>query len=236
MWCFSPEFCQCMNLINGAFDVIIWSIYFWCDLDFVLHCEMCFYWLCFIIVVWVLYGLNSKGQAWLACDFHIKVLLNSSLLGRIIVFIFMYCLFTESRLEGWLSLPVRNNTKKFGWVKKVISTFECCSFSFRFNYSHFPSGVVEWTCLHVQTHKTCLCFLVWVDVTCFLCKRLTLWVISKMGSEVINRSLFFWCFCVPWETPPDVIERPLILDTCVTMAVHVWSGWCDSMCRFQILK
>jgi Rho-associated protein kinase 2 len=30
----------------------------------------------------------------------------------------------ESRLEGWLSLPVRNNTKKFGWVKKVIDTFE----------------------------------------------------------------------------------------------------------------
>ncbi|OWK10519.1 ROCK2, partial [Cervus elaphus hippelaphus] len=25
--------------------------------------------------------------------------------------------FPESRLEGWLSLPVRNNTKKFGWVK-----------------------------------------------------------------------------------------------------------------------
>uniref|UniRef100_K7FUU5 Rho-associated protein kinase n=1 Tax=Pelodiscus sinensis TaxID=13735 RepID=K7FUU5_PELSI len=24
----------------------------------------------------------------------------------------------KSRLEGWLSLPVRNNTKKFGWVKK----------------------------------------------------------------------------------------------------------------------
>ncbi|XP_069661893.1 rho-associated protein kinase 2 isoform X2 [Haliaeetus albicilla] len=27
---------------------------------------------------------------------------------------------TESRLEGWLSLPVRNNTKKFGWVKKYV--------------------------------------------------------------------------------------------------------------------
>ncbi|XP_007445546.2 rho-associated protein kinase 2-like [Python bivittatus] len=26
----------------------------------------------------------------------------------------------ESRLEGWLSLPARNNTKKFGWVKKYI--------------------------------------------------------------------------------------------------------------------
>ncbi|KAL6055677.1 hypothetical protein STEG23_034239, partial [Scotinomys teguina] len=26
----------------------------------------------------------------------------------------------ESRLEGWLSLPVRNNTKKFGWVKKYV--------------------------------------------------------------------------------------------------------------------
>ncbi|XP_013922666.1 PREDICTED: rho-associated protein kinase 2 [Thamnophis sirtalis] len=28
--------------------------------------------------------------------------------------------FPESRLEGWLSLPARNNTKKFGWVKKFI--------------------------------------------------------------------------------------------------------------------
>ncbi|KAF4801078.1 Rho-associated protein kinase 2 [Turdus rufiventris] len=27
---------------------------------------------------------------------------------------------TESRLEGWLSMPVRNNTKKFGWVKKYV--------------------------------------------------------------------------------------------------------------------
>ncbi|KAL7988060.1 hypothetical protein Chor_006979, partial [Crotalus horridus] len=26
----------------------------------------------------------------------------------------------ESRLEGWLSLPARNNTKKFGWVKKGV--------------------------------------------------------------------------------------------------------------------
>ncbi|XP_062981235.1 rho-associated protein kinase 2 isoform X1 [Elgaria multicarinata webbii] len=26
----------------------------------------------------------------------------------------------ESRLEGWLSLPARNNTKKFGWVKKYV--------------------------------------------------------------------------------------------------------------------
>ncbi|XP_070588968.1 rho-associated protein kinase 2 isoform X2 [Erythrolamprus reginae] len=28
--------------------------------------------------------------------------------------------FPESRLDGWLSLPARNNTKKFGWVKKYI--------------------------------------------------------------------------------------------------------------------
>uniref|UniRef100_A0A8C7YL52 non-specific serine/threonine protein kinase n=1 Tax=Oryzias sinensis TaxID=183150 RepID=A0A8C7YL52_9TELE len=27
--------------------------------------------------------------------------------------------YTETRLEGWLSLPVRNNTKKFGWERKV---------------------------------------------------------------------------------------------------------------------
>uniref|UniRef100_A0A7N6FLT9 Rho-associated protein kinase n=1 Tax=Anabas testudineus TaxID=64144 RepID=A0A7N6FLT9_ANATE len=26
----------------------------------------------------------------------------------------------ETRLEGWLSLPVRNNTKKFGWEKKYV--------------------------------------------------------------------------------------------------------------------
>lgn len=26
---------------------------------------------------------------------------------------------TETRLEGWLSLPVRNNTKRFGWERKV---------------------------------------------------------------------------------------------------------------------
>ncbi|XP_042304407.1 rho-associated protein kinase 2 isoform X4 [Sceloporus undulatus] len=28
--------------------------------------------------------------------------------------------FPESRLEGWLSLPARNNTKKFGWVRKYV--------------------------------------------------------------------------------------------------------------------
>ncbi|KAK9533314.1 hypothetical protein VZT92_008438 [Zoarces viviparus] len=28
--------------------------------------------------------------------------------------------YTEMRLEGWLSLPVRNNTKKFGWEKKYV--------------------------------------------------------------------------------------------------------------------
>ncbi|XP_054586147.2 rho-associated protein kinase 2 isoform X2 [Nothobranchius furzeri] len=28
--------------------------------------------------------------------------------------------YAESRLEGWLSLPVRNNTKKFGWEKKYV--------------------------------------------------------------------------------------------------------------------
>uniref|UniRef100_A0A667YZT4 Rho-associated protein kinase 2 n=1 Tax=Myripristis murdjan TaxID=586833 RepID=A0A667YZT4_9TELE len=28
--------------------------------------------------------------------------------------------YTETRLEGWLSLPVRNNTKKFGWEKKYV--------------------------------------------------------------------------------------------------------------------
>uniref|UniRef100_A0A8C2XLP9 Rho-associated protein kinase n=1 Tax=Cyclopterus lumpus TaxID=8103 RepID=A0A8C2XLP9_CYCLU len=28
--------------------------------------------------------------------------------------------YTEIRLEGWLSLPVRNNTKKFGWEKKYV--------------------------------------------------------------------------------------------------------------------
>ncbi|XP_072313709.1 rho-associated protein kinase 2 isoform X2 [Eucyclogobius newberryi] len=28
--------------------------------------------------------------------------------------------FTETRLEGWLSLPVRHNTKKFGWERKYV--------------------------------------------------------------------------------------------------------------------
>lgn len=28
--------------------------------------------------------------------------------------------YTETRLEGWLSLPVRTNTKKFGWEKKYV--------------------------------------------------------------------------------------------------------------------
>uniref|UniRef100_A0A8C4SAI7 non-specific serine/threonine protein kinase n=1 Tax=Erpetoichthys calabaricus TaxID=27687 RepID=A0A8C4SAI7_ERPCA len=28
--------------------------------------------------------------------------------------------YPESRLEGWLSLPFRNNTKKFGWEKKYV--------------------------------------------------------------------------------------------------------------------
>ncbi|XP_026007230.1 rho-associated protein kinase 2 isoform X1 [Maylandia zebra] len=28
--------------------------------------------------------------------------------------------YTEMRLEGWLSLPVRNNTKKFGWERKYV--------------------------------------------------------------------------------------------------------------------
>ncbi|TRY98817.1 hypothetical protein DNTS_021087, partial [Danionella cerebrum] len=27
---------------------------------------------------------------------------------------------TETRLEGWLSLPVRNNTKRFGWERKYV--------------------------------------------------------------------------------------------------------------------
>ena len=30
---------------------------------------------------------------------------------------------SESRLEGWLSMPVRNNTKRFGWERKVPWTF-----------------------------------------------------------------------------------------------------------------
>uniref|UniRef100_A0AAY4A7A2 Rho-associated protein kinase n=1 Tax=Denticeps clupeoides TaxID=299321 RepID=A0AAY4A7A2_9TELE len=29
-------------------------------------------------------------------------------------------LYSEMRLEGWLSLPVRNNTKRFGWEKKYV--------------------------------------------------------------------------------------------------------------------
>ncbi|XP_031436746.1 rho-associated protein kinase 2 isoform X2 [Clupea harengus] len=28
--------------------------------------------------------------------------------------------YTESRLEGWLSMPVRNNTKRFGWERKYV--------------------------------------------------------------------------------------------------------------------
>ncbi|XP_048126881.1 rho-associated protein kinase 2 [Alosa alosa] len=28
--------------------------------------------------------------------------------------------FAETRLEGWLSMPVRNNTKRFGWEKKYV--------------------------------------------------------------------------------------------------------------------
>lgn len=33
--------------------------------------------------------------------------------------------FSEMRLEGWLSMPVRNNTKRFGWEKKVPTKFFC---------------------------------------------------------------------------------------------------------------
>ena len=43
---------------------------------------------------------------------------------RDLLYLYSYVVLIESRLEGWLSLPVRNNTKKFGWVKKVIDTFK----------------------------------------------------------------------------------------------------------------
>lgn len=46
------------------------------------------------------------------------------ILLRDLLYLHSYLVLIESRLEGWLSLPVRNNTKKFGWVKKVIDTFE----------------------------------------------------------------------------------------------------------------
>lgn len=63
--------------------------------------------------------------------FRIKILL-SSLLPKENCYLYphMLCLFVESRLEGWLSLPARNNTKKFGWVKKVIDTLEYEPFVF----------------------------------------------------------------------------------------------------------
>lgn len=43
----------------------------------------------------------------------------------------------ESRLEGWLSLPVRNNTKKFGWVKKVR---RCCDDAMQVSTLMFITG------------------------------------------------------------------------------------------------
>uniref|UniRef100_A0AAY4A898 non-specific serine/threonine protein kinase n=1 Tax=Denticeps clupeoides TaxID=299321 RepID=A0AAY4A898_9TELE len=38
----------------------------------------------------------------------------------LVVTFFGDCSIAEMRLEGWLSLPVRNNTKRFGWEKKYV--------------------------------------------------------------------------------------------------------------------
>lgn len=90
--------------------------------------------------------------------------------GAISLFILnSLCLLVESRLEGWLSLPVRNNTKKFGWVKKVISAFKYGSFDFWFNSTHFPLGVVGRPCLHFWSYNTGLYFqIVFISVEEFL--------------------------------------------------------------------
>lgn len=51
---------------------------------------MCFYWLCIIIVAQVLDGLNSKGQIWLVCDFHIKF----SVVRRESLYLYAYIMIT----------------------------------------------------------------------------------------------------------------------------------------------
>uniref|UniRef100_A0AAY4A823 non-specific serine/threonine protein kinase n=1 Tax=Denticeps clupeoides TaxID=299321 RepID=A0AAY4A823_9TELE len=48
---------------------------------------------------------------------QLRSVLNSSCL---VVTFFGDCSIAEMRLEGWLSLPVRNNTKRFGWEKKYV--------------------------------------------------------------------------------------------------------------------
>uniref|UniRef100_A0A8C1T761 Rho-associated protein kinase 2 n=1 Tax=Cyprinus carpio TaxID=7962 RepID=A0A8C1T761_CYPCA len=54
---------------------------------------------------------------------QLRSLLNSLNFYKTALF-FLYMSFsvccTESRLEGWLSLPVRNNTKRFGWERKYV--------------------------------------------------------------------------------------------------------------------
>lgn len=43
-------------------------------------------------------------------------------LNRFVIFVFLHLgSFSESRLEGWLSIPNRANIKRYGWKKQV-----CC--------------------------------------------------------------------------------------------------------------
>lgn len=51
--------------------------------------------------------------------------------------------FTESRLEGWLSIPNRTNIKRYGWKKQVRCTFSLLLWSHqRQNWSPFLSFIV----------------------------------------------------------------------------------------------
>lgn len=53
--------------------------------------------------------------------------------------------FSESRLEGWLSIPVRANIKRYGWKKQVCCT--CLSFPFC-----IASGSQRMLCPHLKNN------------------------------------------------------------------------------------
>lgn len=78
---------------------------------------------------------------------------------------------TETRLEGWLSLPVRNNTKRFGWERKVSHL----SFA-RFRYPLYQNII------RIEPMLLCLCFVQYVVVS----SKKILFYNSEQDKELSN--------------------------------------------------
>lgn len=78
---------------------------------------------------------------------------------------------TETRLEGWLSLPVRNNTKRFGWERKVS----------RFTVAHLALCSVP-NVVRVEPTLLCLCSLQYVVVS----SKKILFYSSEQDKELSN--------------------------------------------------